>query len=272
MNTPRFIVRSILSSLVSFLLALALPIPSSAQQPDKSTVLKNARQTYYSLKAEGFSEFRCNMVPDWAYLLQDQLKGNPDSMDAAIKKFEDLHFLVTLGLDGKAQVMHNDLAAENEQVAAGLKQIYSGMGQMAEGFFQTWTAYMFSPALPEPGVDFQLEQTAAEYRISYKEESSDISTTMSRDYAITSQLVKSPQFEATLKPAFSKIPKGRILSGYQATYRGQTEADATDLSVVIAYQEVGGLQIPQEITLSGSYGGNPFKAKIAFSGCQVTKK
>jgi hypothetical protein len=193
-------------------------------------------------------------------------------MDAAIKKFEELHFLVTLGLDGKAQVMHNEITAENDQVAAGLKQIYSGMDQMAQGFFQTWTAYMFSPALPDDGVAFQLQQSASEYRITYKEEGSDISTTMSRDYAITTQLVKSPQFEATLKPAFSKTPKGRILSAYQATYRGQTEAEATDLSVAIAYQEVSGLQIPQEITLSGAYGGNPFKAKIAFSGCQVTKK
>jgi len=272
MKTPRFIVRSVLASILSCFLAVALPFPSSAQQPDKSTVLKNARQTYYSLKDEGFSEFRCNMVPDWAYLLQDQLKADPSSMDAALKKFEELHFLVTLGLDGKAQVMHNELTAENDQVAAGLKQIYNGMGQMAEGFFQTWTAYMFSPALPEAGGDFQLEQSASEYRITYKEEGSDIATTLSRDYAITSQLVKSPHFEATLKPAFSKIPKGRILSGYQATYRGQTAADATDLSVDIAYQEVSGLQIPQEITLAGSYGGNPFKAKIAFSACQVTKK
>ena len=103
MKTPRFIVRSVLASILSCFLAVALPFPSSAQQPDKSTVLKNARQTYYSLKDEGFSEFRCNMVPDWAYLLQDQLKADPSSMDAALKKFEELHFLVTLGLDGKAQ-------------------------------------------------------------------------------------------------------------------------------------------------------------------------
>lgn len=272
MNKPYSVFRSNLSFLVAWLLAFALPLPSSAQKVDKSVVLKSARQSYYSLKAEGFSEFRCNMVPDWGYLLEDQLKADPNAKDAAVKKLQDLHFLVTLGLDGQAQVMHNDVAPENDQVASGLKQIYNGMEQMAEGFFQTWTAYMFSPALPEPSVDFQLEQSASDYRITYKEGDTDIATTISRDYAITSQLVKTTQFEATLNPTFSKIAKGRVLSGYQATYRGQTAAEDTQLTVAIAYQEVSGLQIPQEITLSGSYGGNPFRAKIAFSGCQVTKQ
>lgn len=272
MNKPQSVLRSALSFLIAWLLAFGLPLPSSAQKVDKIVVLKSARETYYSLKAEGFSEFRCNMLPDWAYLLEDQLKSDPNAKDAAVKKLHDLHFLVTLGLDGQAQVMHNEVAAENDDVASGLKQIYNGMGQMAQGFFQTWTAYMFSPALPEPSVDFQLEQSASDYRIRYKEGDTDIATTMSRDYAITSQLVKTTQFEATLKPTFSQVPKGRILSGYQATYHGQTAAEDTELAVAIAYQEISGLQLPQEITLSGSYGGNPFRAKIAFSGCQVTKQ
>jgi hypothetical protein len=42
-----------------------------------------------------------------------------------------LHFGLSLSLDGNAKVIRNELAAENEQIASGLKQVYRGMEQMA---------------------------------------------------------------------------------------------------------------------------------------------
>jgi hypothetical protein len=271
MPRPHLAKRCNLTFIGFCVLTLAIAFSSAAQQPDKTEFLKKARQTYYSLKGEGLAEFQCTMSPNWEFLLADQRKTDPTSIDAAIQKLQGLHFGLTLGLDGAAKVTHNELPAESEQVASGLKQVYSGMEQMAEGFFQTWSAYMMSPALPEPGADFQLQTVGTDYRITYKDGAADIVTTLSQDFAMTNQRIKTSEFDSTIKPQFKKGPKGFILAGYQATYRGATAAESTDLDVAIDYQEVNGLQFPQEILLSGTYGATPFKAKVAFASCQATK-
>jgi hypothetical protein len=250
---------------------LLLPSFTSAQKPDKTETLKKARQSYYSLKDQGLTEFQCTMAPNWAFLLAEQRKNDPAGIDAAIQKLQALHFGLTLGLDGVAKVTHNELTAENEQVANGLKQVYSGMEQMAVGFFQTWSAYTISPAFPDPATPFELNSIGSDYVISYKEGSAEVTTTMAKDYAISSMRVKTSEFDSTIKPQFKKIPKGLLISGYQALYRGATAAEATDLDVTIDYQDINGLQIPQEISLSGSYGASPFKVKVNFSACTATK-
>ncbi len=258
-----------LLALCAFTLALS-PV-SAAQEANKTEFLKKARQTYYSLKREGLTEFQCTMSPNWEFLLADQRKADPTTIDAAIQKLQALHFGLTLGLDGAAKVTHNELPAENEKVASGLKQIYSGMEQMASGFFQTWSAYMITPALPEPGIDFQLETVGTDYSITYKDGVADVVTTLGQDFVITNQRIKTSEFDTTIKPQFKKGAKGFFLAGYQASYRGATGTDSTDLDVAIDYQEVNGLQFPQEILLSGSFGATPFKAKVAFTACQATK-
>ncbi len=250
---------------------LVVPIVSPAQQPNKTDLLKKARQSYYSLKDEGLTEFQCSMAPNWAFLLAEQRKADPAGIDAAIQKLQGVHFDLALGLDGNVKVTHNEITAENEQVASGLKQVYSGMEQMASGFFQTWSAYMISPALPELTTPFHLEAVGSDYRISYKDGTADVTTTMGHDYAISVQRVKTSEFDSTIKPQFKKSPKGLVLASYQANYRGAAPADATELDVSIDYQEINGLQFPQEISLSGSYGSTPFKVKVNFASCQASK-
>lgn len=271
MSKPIFAKRLSPLLLTACALALLLPTVSSAQKPDKAETLKKARQSYYSLKDQGLAEFQCTMAPNWAFLLSDQRKNDPTGIDAAIEKLKALHFGLTVGLDGNAKVTHNELTAENDQVANGLKQVYSGMEQMATGFFQTWSAYTISPAFPDEATPFEINAIGSDYVISYKEGAAEVTTTMAKDYAISSMRVKTAEFDSTIKPQFKKIPKGLLLSGYQALYRGATPADATDLDVTIDYQEINGLQFPQEVSLSGSYGASPFKVKVNFTACTATK-
>ena len=43
------------------------------------------------------------------------------------------------------------------------------------------------------------------------------------------------------------------------------------MDVTIDYQEINGLQFPQEISLAGSYGTAAFEVKVNFTSCQATK-
>lgn len=252
-------------------LGAALPGVSPGQKLDRKEILRQARQSYYSLKNEGLAEFQCSVVPNWETLLADQRKKDPSAADAAVRKLNGLLFSVSLGLDGNAKVTHNEIPAENEQVAKGLSQIYSGMEQMTSGFFQTWSAFMISPALPEVDSVFQLEELGPEYRLSYKDGAADVVTNLGKDFAISNSRVSTQEFNSTLQPQFKKTARGFLLTGYGATYRGASGADATELQVAIDYQQVDGLQLPQKLDLKGSYGGNPFHVEVQFAGCRVKK-
>jgi hypothetical protein len=254
--------------------AVMLLAPSAYcfQPTAKLEVLKKARASYYSLKSEGMSGFRCDMTPNWASLLEEQHKTDPAAIDAAIARLKQLHFSVDVAADGAAKVTHNEITADNEQMAQGLGQIYSGMEQMTTGFFQTWTVFVVTPPLPELTTAFEMENQPQQYSLSYKDGATDVVTVMGRDFAVSSVKVNSKDFESVIKPQFSKTAKGYLMTAYNADYEGTGGKDKTELKVAIDYQPVEGLQVPQKLGLKGSYNGSPFQVEVTFSGCTATRQ
>jgi hypothetical protein len=241
----------------------------AGQTADKKEIVKQARQSYYSLKSQGMTEFQCALVPNWRLLLTEQ-KLAPDGVDRGVLLLDKIHFSVSVTASGDAKVTHNDVAVENKQVAEGLSQVYTGMEQMTTGFFQTWSVFTMSPPLPEIGGDYQLEKTGTEYRLSYKDGTADMVTLLDRDFVMTSLKTTAPEFDSILKPQFKKTAQGLLMTGYQATYTGKSAADATELQVGIDYQAVDKLQLPQKLALKGTYGGSPFHVEVTFSSCHAT--
>ena len=254
------------------LLAVVMLAPATpAQNFDKKAVIKQARQAYYSLKDQGLADFQCGLTPNWRSLLNEQ-KLDAETVNRASALLDKIHFSMTLPAAGNAQVTHNEVSADNPQAAEGLKQIYSGMEQMTTGFFQTWSAFSMTPALPEIAGDYQLEKTGNEYRLTYKDGAADIVTMFDQNFAITYLKTTAPEFDSTMRPKFMKTPKGLLLSGYSATYAGKSAADTTELQVAIDYQEVDTLQLPQRLDLKGSYGGSPFHVEVTFAECHATRR
>jgi hypothetical protein len=252
---------------------IALASLSGAQAvANRQSVLSQARQSYYNLRSEGLLAFECNVIPNWELLLQAERKDNPQAADAAIKTLNQLHFTVTLAEDDSVKLTHNDLPDQSEAMMNALKQIYGGMEQMASGFFDTWKLFMLHVPFPEVSSEYQLEVAGPQYRLSYRENLADVVTTMGRDFAITNLKVTSADSDSAIQPHFTSTIKGLVLSAYDASYQSQKPEEATQLKVVLAYQEVSGVQMLQKLNLSGTYGGTPFAVELAFSGCQVTKK
>ncbi len=258
---------------VLFGIALFSPVFSPvmlAQTADKKETVKRARQAYYSLKDQRLAEFQCTIVPNWPLVFTDQ-KLDPDTVNRAVLLLNKIHFSVSLAAGGDAKVTHNDIPAENEQMAKGLSQIYSGMEEMTTGFFQTWSAFSMAPALPEIEGEYQLEKTATDYRLSYKDGTADIVTLLDRDFVMTSLKTTTAEFNSTIKPQFKKTAQGLLMSGYQAIYTGKSAAEATELQIAIEYQSVDELQLPQKLDLKGTYGSSPFHVQVAFSNCHATR-
>jgi hypothetical protein len=259
----------------SLLIIGCVLVPISVQAQDlgnKQALLGQARGAYYNLRSQGMASFQCDVKPNWELLLKDLHQQNPEGATNAINTLNQLHFTTSLATDDSVKVTHNDLAGQSPEMMSALKQIYGGMEQMASGFFDTWKLFMLAAPFPEVSSQYRLESVGAQYKLSYKEGTADIVTTMGHDFAISNMTVITPEFNSAIQPTFTRTPKGLRLASYEATYQSQKPEEATHLKVSVDYQDVEGLSMLQKLSLSGSYGGSPFAIELAFTGCQVTRK
>ena len=260
---------------VSFLICCSLaclnvPAAHGADLANKKEIVKQARAAYYSLRKLGLSEFQANIKPNWEMTLKKELETNPEGAQNGLKMLNGLHFSMTLDPAGNVKVEHrSDAPPPNEQVAAGFNQIYSGMDQAVSGFFATWSLFMLTSPFPAVESAYQLEEVNGQYRLSYKEGSSDVATTMNKDLTIIEIVVNSPEFKSTIKPQISKSPKGFLLSGYEGDYKPTSGTGDVQLKVRLDYQQVSGLQLPNKLDMDSVYDGAPTQMQLVFSDYQV---
>jgi hypothetical protein len=95
---------------------------------------------------------------------------------------------------------------------------------------------------------------------------------MDKDLIMNRMDIGTPDFTAVIQPRFLKKPNGYLLSGYSGTYKSKSDGQDIKLNVQITYQDVGGLQLPQKLGVTGSNGSATFAQEVIFSGYQVTRK
>jgi hypothetical protein len=242
----------------------------AAQQAGQDAFLKKARQAYYSLSDERMERFQCTLIPNWKLLLEEA-KVAPEALGPAVEKLKAIQFTLTLDRQGAATITHTSVAADNAKQAEGLKQVYSGMEQMVEGFFQTWSTFMVKKPLPEPKAPFHLEELGVWYILTYDEGASKIETTLEKSFAVSTLKAVNKDFQSTISPRFAKTARGLVMVGYQGIYRSASAGEATDLTVAIENQDLDGFTLPKKMDLRGTYGTSPFHVEVAFVGGRAVK-
>jgi len=254
-------------------LVLTLTATGQAKGPatvDRTQVVKQARHYYYGLRAMGLDEFQSTVKPNWSVVLQDELKSNPEGAQAALKLLNGLHFSMLLDKQGKVTVTHQaDVEPTNQQQRDGFNQIFSGMEQAVSGFFATWSLFMLNSPFPEPGGEYQLEDLSSQWRLSYKDGSSDVVMLMSKELVISEVKVTSAEFVSSVRPQFKRSINGFVLAGYAADYKPTSGPGVVKLDVKIDHQLVNGLQLPVSLIADSVLDGAPTHIELAFSGHQV---
>jgi hypothetical protein len=260
---------------VSFLICYGALVPTLSSAKDlanKQAILSQARLSYYNLHNEGLAAFQCSVTPNWERILEKERRQDPASADATVKTLSQLHFTASVAADGNVKLTHNDLTGQSQQMMDALRQIYEGMEQLTSAFFDTWGLFMLGTPLPEVNSEYRLDTIGPQYRLTYKEGTADVVTTMGRNFSITDLKITSPEFDSSLQPTFTKTPRGLVLRGYEASYRSQKPEEATRLKVLIDYQEVQGFQMLQKLNLSGTHGGTAIALELLFSDCHVSTR
>lgn len=255
-------------------LLLACGVAAAAQSqtpvPDRKKVIEEARRAYYGLRVAGLDEFRATVKPNWELVLQDQVKTDPASAQAALRLLNGLHFSMLLDRSDKVTVTHHaDTAPANEQQRKGFDDIYSGMDQAISGFFTTWSLFMLNSPFPSADSDYRLDDLGTQYRLSYKDGSSDVVTMMGKNLIITDIKVNSAEFISSVRPQFVRTAKGFVLTGYDADYKPTSGPGVVKLTLKIDHQPVSGLQLPFGLVLDSVMDGAPTHMELAFSEYEV---
>jgi hypothetical protein len=188
---------------------LAVPFSSPPQvEANRQQIVSQARKALYNLRQQGLIGFECAVTPNWDALLADEHKTNPEGADTAVKTLNQLHFVATLGADGKLKLRHNELTAQSQQMMDSLRQIYGGMEQMTSGFFDTWSFFIINSPFPEANSEYKLEDAGPQYLLTYRDGPADVATDLRKDFAISnlkvtrpSSIAPSVQSSATVRKA-----------------------------------------------------------------------
>lgn len=274
-NILRRVLLGGLAGALCWAFALAMPAQAAEKAPSKLqqvALLEKARASYYSLQKEGLSDFTCSLAPDWSKMLEGVRESNPEEAERRLKIFQQIHFQVKALILGMVDVKHSYSGEEHPELADNFQHIYHGIEQMVSGFFDTWKGFVMVPFLPETSVDFNIQKKGAQYRLTYSEGDTAVVTLLDPNLVITSTHITSSEFDSTIKPQFTKVDGGLLLSGYDGTYVGRSPASKAVIRVRIDSQVVDGFQLPHKVAVSGSDDGSKFAIDLYFTDCHATRR
>jgi hypothetical protein len=246
-------------------------VSNLSSSPAKELVRK-ARQSYYNLQTEGFSELRFRVVPDWDSSFKG-LRFDDVGRDQVLPILKKAQFTVVIGPSGASTVSHQlDVAPPNEEVARRINTSIGGFEQVVRGFLQTWSSFAVGPPLPPVESDYLLQDNGRELQISYKEGNADISISMTREFEITEMHVASPSFTGNIFPTLTQTTRGYQLTGYTGNYTAGSGPPA-EVAVSIKSSPVEGLDLPEAVKFTVTpANGAVITIQFTFTDRQVTKR
>jgi hypothetical protein len=247
------------------------PNAQSVGQRSDQEIVRQARQSYYSLKSQGLAELRCAVQPDWDSIYK-AVKTDEVGAGQLLPILKGTHFTVVLGPDGASTISHeSDTAPPNEEVARRVRQSIDGMEQLLTGFFQTWSGFMFNSILPDPDSKYHLEDLGGKYDLTFGDDATSFAIALNHDLAIEELKETSPQLDATLHPQWSPSSKGLVLTGNQAKYQA-AKSDSGELTVKVEYQEVEGLSLPSIVVATIPFAADHVSIQLVFRDYQIKKR
>jgi hypothetical protein len=146
---------------ISFSTALAVDVPN------KKEVIAKARQSYYNLHTQGLAGFHCDISPNLDLVVADQRKTDSAGADKSMANLKGLRISMSLDAENNVQVKRDDLPPADAQAASERNRIFSALQQVVSGFYQTATPFILDTAFPDVNGEYQLEDQAGKYHLSY---------------------------------------------------------------------------------------------------------
>ena len=241
-----------------------------AQGVDRKEIIRQARQSYYSLKDSGMQEFRCAVKPDWDAMSRTN-KADAVAGDEAMSIMRQVRFQIVVGPSGSSTVSHqSDQAPPNEPVAERVRKKIASIELLLTSFFQVWSGFAITPPFPVVDSEYQLDDLGEKFRLSYHQDHSNIEVSMMHDFAIDEVNITGPGVDVTIRPHLSRSKPRFVFAGYDGIYKSGSSIG--QYTVEVENQSVDGLDLPATMVTSTSLPNSPGKIVLTFTDCRVVKR
>jgi hypothetical protein len=236
-----------------------------AQQADKREVVKQATLSYYNLRRFGFSGFKVKVQPNWPVVAP--LMHRPEDM----RVLNGLSVSLAMSDAGKVSIQHETkIPPPNAEAEQFINSVFIGMDSLLPIVFATWNSFMVRNPFPDINGDYDLSDSGAEYLLTRKATSSDLTIHMTKDLIITERQRSMPEGKFLVRPQFTKTARGNLLTGYFENNLW-ANGENMELDVRIQYTEVNGMQLPQRIRFTlDPHGHRPVEVEWIFSDYELS--
>lgn len=210
---------------------------------ERKALLSKTRKAYYNLRAHGVQEFRFDIQPDWDAFYAS-VSADQAGREQLLPILKKLRMQAVVGPTGGVTISRElDVAPPSDMIAGRERQVIGGIEQTLTGFFQTWSMEMVVP-LPTAEADYQIEELGQSYRLTYKDQSADVTTTLNHDLAIMKIEVVSSDMNAAVSPTLTEGEDGFVLTGYTGVYNG------ANLAVTMVSSKIDGVLLPTSVKVT----------------------
>jgi hypothetical protein len=246
----------------------ARPAPGqlSATKVTKREVLQRAHDAYYTLQARGLKSFQVNIEPNWKQFIDDMKKTQaPSEQRMAVLSL--IQCAVTVNGQGEATV--TPYSSDGKEIDHIVDDSVGGLKQMVQGFYQTWSAMVFTSVFPDvDDTSFTMQEQVDGYLFTGSGPSAGQEFVLSKDYTLMSMKVVSGGTQVAMTPKYTKIDKGLLLTGISSDINN----GAQQIGIQIQYQLISGFQLPTHVWFRITAPSQaPILIEIEFNKYQVNK-
>jgi hypothetical protein len=210
----------------------------TAKTASKHDVLQKAHDAYYTLQSQGLKNFEVNIEPNWKQFIEDMRKTTAVS-EQKMAALSLVQCAVVVNNQGDATV--TPYSTDGKEIDHIVDDSVGGLKQMVQGFYQTWSAMVMTSVFPDADdTTFAMQEQGDGYVFTGSGATAGQEFILNKDYQLTSMKVLSGSTTVLMRPKYTKIDKGLLLTGIDS----DINSGAQQISIQIQYQSVGGFQLP----------------------------
>jgi hypothetical protein len=234
-------------NVVGFAILCLIVRPAICQKPSLTDRLVAARALYYTPTTAGLKSFGCHVSFDWKAFLSKATGKDIQDDNAFLQYLAAGQMSVKDNLRGSGELEWSNTATPAKGLEEPAAKMQKGLGDMFDGFFKSWNAYLNGSMVPVPDKTVTITRNGDGIHLHAAYAPMIIDEDFDKNMLLTQAHVVDPDMDVIASPIFTDTPDGRLVAEIHSEVRQPASAPPTFLDISVVYQQVGAYRLPSTI-------------------------